>query len=80
MLHELRFYEIAAGRVADYINHAGAVAVPFRGDRYGKLLGFWSCIFRRIRKPSRLPQRCKLPDGTHSSRSMVRWWKTLSPA
>jgi hypothetical protein len=43
MLHELRFYEILAGRVADYINHAGEVAVPFRGDRYGKLLGFWSC-------------------------------------
>lgn len=43
MLHELRFYEILAGRLADYIDHAGAVAVPFRGDRYGKLLGFWSC-------------------------------------
>ncbi len=43
MLHELRFYEIVAGRLAGYIDHAGAVAVPFRGDRYGKLLGFWSC-------------------------------------
>ena len=43
MLHELRFYEIAAGRLDDYINHAGKVAVPFRGDDYGKLLGFWAC-------------------------------------
>jgi hypothetical protein len=43
MLHELRFYEIAAGRLDDYINHAGTVAVPFRGDDYGKLLGFWAC-------------------------------------
>ena len=43
MLHELRFYEIAAGKLADYVNHAGTVAVPFRGDRYGRLLGFWSC-------------------------------------
>ena len=43
MLHELRFYEIAAGKLEDYCNHAGTVAVPFRGDRYGKLLGFWSC-------------------------------------
>lgn len=42
-LHELRFYRIVAGKVADYIAHAGAVAVRFRGDRYGKLLGFWSC-------------------------------------
>ena len=39
MLHELRFYEIAAGHLDDYINHAGKVAVPFRGDDYGKLLG-----------------------------------------
>lgn len=43
MLHELRFYEIRAGRIDDYVNHAGKVAVPFRGDRYGKLLGFWTC-------------------------------------
>lgn len=43
MLHELRFYEIAAGKVDDYINHAGKVAVPMRGDDYGKLLGFWAC-------------------------------------
>ena len=43
MLHELRFYQIAPGRLADYVEHAGKVAVPFRGDRYGKLLGFWSC-------------------------------------
>ncbi len=43
MLHELRFYEIAAGKLDDYINHAGKVAVPFRGDEYGKLLGFWAC-------------------------------------
>ena len=42
-MHELRFYEIATGRLDDYINHAGKVAVPFRGDDYGKLLGFWSC-------------------------------------
>lgn len=43
MLHELRFYEIAAGHLDDYINHAGKVAVPFRGDDYGRLLGFWAC-------------------------------------
>ncbi len=43
MLHELRFYQIAAGRLDDYINHAGKVAVPFRGHDYGRLLGFWAC-------------------------------------
>ena len=43
MLHELRFYEIAPGKLDDYIDHAGKVAVPFRGDKFGKLLGFWAC-------------------------------------
>jgi len=43
MLHELRFYEIAVGKLEDYISHAGKVAVPKRGDDYGKLRGFWSC-------------------------------------
>jgi hypothetical protein len=43
MLHELRFYEIVAGGVDEYIDYAGKVAVPFRGDDYGKLLGFWAC-------------------------------------
>lgn len=32
MLHAQRFYEIAASRLDDYIDHAGKVAVPFRGD------------------------------------------------
>ncbi|MBM3340883.1 MAG: hypothetical protein FJY56_02035 [Betaproteobacteria bacterium] len=43
MLHELRFYQIAPGKIDDYIDHAGKVAVPRRGNDYGKLLGFWSC-------------------------------------
>lgn len=43
MLHELRYYQIAAGKIEDYINHAGRVAVPRRGHDYGRLLGFWSC-------------------------------------
>jgi hypothetical protein len=28
MLHELRYYEIGAGKIDDYINHARRVAVP----------------------------------------------------
>lgn len=43
MIHELRFYRIAPGGLEDYLDHAGKVAVPFRGDRYGRLLGFWHC-------------------------------------
>ena len=41
MIDELRFYRIAPGSLADYLDLAGKVAIPLRGDRYGKLLGFW---------------------------------------
>ena len=40
MLYELRYYKIAPGKIDDYINHAGKVAVPKRGHDYGRLLGF----------------------------------------
>jgi hypothetical protein len=41
MIHELRYYEITPGRLADYLKLSGEIAIPLRGDRYGKLLGFW---------------------------------------
>jgi hypothetical protein len=42
MIHELRTYAIKPGRLADYVEQSGAVGRPIRGDRYGKLVGYWS--------------------------------------
>ncbi len=34
MLHELRFYKIAPRHIDEYVDHAGKVVLPLRGDRY----------------------------------------------
>jgi hypothetical protein len=41
MIHELRSYVIAEGRLADYLEAAGRVGRAIRGDDYGKLEGHW---------------------------------------
>jgi hypothetical protein len=42
MVDELRIYTIAAGAMNAYLHAAEHVAVPVRGDRHGRLLGFWT--------------------------------------
>ncbi|MBN9475521.1 MAG: hypothetical protein ABS43_31925 [Bordetella sp. SCN 67-23] len=40
-IDELRIYTVAPGGLAEYLRLAEEVAVPVRGDAYGRLLGFW---------------------------------------
>ncbi|WP_296560255.1 NIPSNAP family protein [Pigmentiphaga sp.] len=40
-IDELRIYTVAPGGLAEYLRLAQEVAVPVRGDAYGRLLGFW---------------------------------------
>jgi hypothetical protein len=42
MIHELRTYTVKVGRLAEYVEKSGSIGRPIRGDRYGKLLGYWS--------------------------------------
>jgi len=42
MIHELRIYTIHPGKLREYVEKAGAIGRPIRGDRYGKLLGYWT--------------------------------------
>lgn len=42
MIHELRTYAIHPGKLATYVERSGAVGRAIRGDRYGKLLGYWT--------------------------------------
>jgi len=42
MIDELRIYTLSAGAMPAYLDAAEHVAVPLRGDRYGRLLGFWT--------------------------------------
>ena len=41
VIDELRIYRLAPGALAEYLRLAEDVAVPIRGDDYGRLLGFW---------------------------------------
>jgi len=41
VIDELRIYRLAPGALAEYLRLAEDVAVPIRGDNYGRLLGFW---------------------------------------
>ena len=40
-IDELRIYTVTAGGLPEYLRLAQEVAVPIRGDDFGKLLGFW---------------------------------------
>lgn len=42
MIYELRTYTLHPGKAPEFIQHAGGIAMPIRGDRYGKLAGYWS--------------------------------------
>ncbi len=42
MIHELRIYTVHPGRVGEYLDKSGSIGRPIRGDRFGKLLGYWS--------------------------------------
>ena len=42
MIYELRTYTLHPGKAPEFIQAAGNIAVPIRGDRYGKLAGYWS--------------------------------------
>ncbi len=42
MIHELRTYGTQPGKAAEYAELSGSVGRPIRGDRFGKLVGYWT--------------------------------------
>jgi len=42
MIDELRVYRMHPGKVEAYLDLSQRIAIPFRKDDYGKLLGFWT--------------------------------------
>jgi hypothetical protein len=48
MIHELRTYTIAPRRIAEFIELTRSLGRPIRGDRYGKLLGYWQTLQGRL--------------------------------
>jgi len=48
MIYEMRTYSLIAGAAAEFARHAAEVATPIRGDRYGRLEGFWTTEIGRL--------------------------------
>jgi len=42
MIHELRTYQTLPGKAAEYAELSGSVGRPIRGDRFGKMVGYWT--------------------------------------
>jgi hypothetical protein len=42
MIHELRRYTVKPRKAAEYVENSASIGRAARGDRYGKLLGYWS--------------------------------------
>ena len=45
MIHELRTYTLAPGKQGEYVKLASEVSRKIRGDKYGKLEGYWTTEF-----------------------------------
>src|SRR5215813_12780042 len=45
MIHELRTYTLQPGKQGEYLKLSGDVGRQVRGDKYGKLEGFWTTEF-----------------------------------
>jgi len=45
MIHELRTYTLQPGKQAEYVRLAAEVGRKARGDKYGKLEGYWTSEF-----------------------------------
>ena len=45
MIHELRTYTLMPGKQAEYLKLSGETGRKIRGDRYGKLEGYWYTEF-----------------------------------
>ncbi|HEY7364772.1 MAG TPA: NIPSNAP family protein [Methylomirabilota bacterium] len=45
MIHELRTYTLMPGKQAEYVRLAAEVGRKARGDKYGKLEGYWTTEF-----------------------------------
>jgi NIPSNAP len=42
MIHELRTYTLMPGKQGEYLKLNGEIGRKIRGDKYGKLEGYWS--------------------------------------
>ena len=82
MIHELRTYTVKPGKLAEYVEKAGAIGRPIRGDRYGKLLGYWTTEFGALNQVVHLWEFGDLAARTTARAGLAkdeRWVKEYLP-
>jgi hypothetical protein len=83
MIHELRRYTIKPGKLAEYVEKSGSIGRPIRGDRYGKLLGYWSTELGPLNQVVHLWEFADLAARTTARAGLAkdeRWVKEYLPA
>ena len=82
MIHELRRYTVKPGKLADYVEKSGSIGRPIRGDRYGKLLGYWSTELGPLNQVVHLWEFADLAARTTARAGLAkdeRWVKEYLP-
>ena len=83
MIHELRRYTIRPGKTAEYVEKAGSIGRPVRGDRYGKLLGYWSTELGALNQVVHIWEYADLAARAAARAGLAkdeRWVKEYLPA
>lgn len=82
MIHELRTYTLVPGKQAEYLKLAGELSRPIRGDKYGKLEGFWSTEFGTLNQVVHLWSYADLNERQRLRAELARderWVKEYLP-
>jgi hypothetical protein len=83
MIHELRRYTIKPGKVAEYVEKAASIGREVRGDRYGRLLGYWSSELGALNQVVHLWEYADLAARATARAGLAkdeRWVKEYLPA
>jgi hypothetical protein len=82
MIHELRTYTLQPGTQGQYLKNSSEVGRKIRGDKYGKLEGFWSTEFGTLNQVVHLWTFESLNDRERLRGELSKneeWTKTYLP-
>ena len=82
MIHELRTYALHPGKVGQYLGYAETLMRPIRGDRFGRLLGYWSTELGALNQIVHLWEFGDLAARTAARQGLAkdeRWVKEYLP-
>jgi hypothetical protein len=82
MIHELRTYTIQPGRLPEYVEKVGSLGMPIRGDRFGRLVGYWTTELGPLNQVLHIWEFADLAARTQARAGLARderWVKEYLP-